>query len=253
MADEVRTLASRTQSSTEEINEMIRSLQGAVSNATRTMNDSHQQVQKTVELVADSGERLTEISHSITTIDDMNNQIATASEEQAVVTEDINKNVIEINSEAQHTSDNAQKSMMESIKTGSAIEHILQLISQFKTQDDNLAQLLRAKSTHSLWKVKVRSYLNGYLKLDSKSASDHHHCPFGQWLDQTNLNELFSSHEIAEIIKIHKQLHQSVHKIISSKEKNDLVPAEKEYQLLISYSDNVVALIDKLISQAKSH
>lgn len=253
VADEVRTLASKTQSSTEEINEMIRSLQSAVSNATNTMNDSHQQVQKTVELVADSGERLTQISHSITTIDDMNNQIATASEEQAVVTEDINKNVIEINNESQHTNENAQQSMMESIKIGSDVEHILKLISQFKTRDDNLAQLLRAKSSHSLWKIKIRSYLNGYLKLDDKTSSDHHHCSFGKWLDQTNLPDLFCKDEIAEILKIHKQLHQSVHSIISCKEKNDILQAEKEYKLLINYSDNVVALIDNLISQTKNH
>lgn len=253
VADEVRTLASRTQSSTEEINDMISSLQAAVSNATTTMNNSHQQVQKTVKLVADSGERLTEISHSITTIDDMNNQIATASEEQAVVTEDINKNVIEINSESQQTNSNAQQSMMESVKIGSSIEHILELISQFKIQNNNSAQLLRAKSVHSLWKMKIKSYLDGYLELDKKSASDHQQCPFGKWLDQNHLNELFSSHEIAEMINIHKQLHQSVHKIISSKEKNNLRQAEKEYQLLINYSDDVVVLIDKLITKAKGH
>ncbi|MFT6985861.1 MAG: methyl-accepting chemotaxis protein [Psychromonas sp.] len=250
VADEVRTLASRTQRSTEEINEMINSLQSAVARANETMDNSHQQVKRTVTLVSDAEQGLTQISHSIDTIDDMNNQIATASEEQAVVTEDINRNVSNINEEAAHTSQNAKQSMLESVDISTAIEKMLILISHFKTSNDLEIQLLRAKASHSLWKVKIKSYLNGLIPLDTHTASDHHKCAFGQWFDKSGIAEQCSTSCVAEMNSKHKLLHQSVGKIIAYKEKQEFAQAEQEAQRLIGYSDSVVALLDQLIAKA---
>ncbi|WP_051303044.1 methyl-accepting chemotaxis protein [Psychromonas aquimarina] len=252
VADEVRTLASRTQASTEEINEMINSLQAAVSSANDTMNNSHAQVQKTVTLVADAGQGLADISFSIGTIDDMNNQIATASEEQAVVTEDINRNVSAITEEAVHTSNNARDSMLESVDISTAIEKMLILISQFKTSNDIELQLMRAKSSHSLWKVKIKSYLNGYLQLDAAVVSNHHKCAFGKWFDSPGVREQFPDECVSEINSRHKLLHQSVGKIIACKEKSEFTQADLEYQQLIAYSDSVVALLDQLITAVQN-
>jgi len=252
VADEVRTLASRTQTSTEEINEMISSLQSAVASANETMGNSHQQVQKTVTLVSDAEQGLTQISHSVETIDDMNNQIAASSEEQAVVTEDINRNVSNITEEAAHTSDNAKQSMLESVEISTAIEKMLILISRFKTSNDIEIQLQRAKASHSLWKVKIKSYLNGLIPLDTDTAADHHKCAFGKWFDNSGIAEQCSSGCVSEMNSQHKLLHQSVGKIIAYKEKQEFAQAEQESQLLIGYSDRVVELLEQLIVKAQN-
>ena len=251
VADEVRTLASRTQASTAEINEMISSLQNAVKVATSSMSNSNQQVQLTVGLVEETAQGLKQISQSIGNIDDMNTQIATASEEQAVVTEDINRNVIEINGESKETQSYAKQSMTESLDIAKATENMLVSMSQFKIKDDVIAQLERAKSHHGLWKIKIKSYLNDILHLDLKTVSDHHQCSFGKWLDQQLGAQLFTPTELTNILKYHKLLHDCVKSIVELKESSRLGEAKIKYELLVEYSDTVIVEIDMLINKSK--
>ena len=251
VADEVRTLASRTQASTAEINEMISSLQNAVQLATSAMKTSDQQVQLTVKLVDETAQGLKQISQSISTIDDMNTQIATASEEQATVTEDINRNVLEINSESKETLAYAKQSMQESLEIASSAELMLTSMGQFKIKDDVIAQLQRAKSHHGLWKIKIKSYLNDVLELDTATVSNQHQCSFGQWLDAQSDGHLFAQAELSNTLKYHALLHTCVHDIIALKTSNRIVDAKDKYELLVEYSDTVIVEIDMLIEKCK--
>lgn len=96
VADEVRTLASKTQESTEEINSLIDRLQSASNEAVKAMATSKETGELTVSKANQAGESLQSIAHSVSTISDMNVQIATASEEQTAVTEDIARNITTI-------------------------------------------------------------------------------------------------------------------------------------------------------------
>ena len=96
VADEVRTLASKTQESTEEINGLIDRLQAASKEAVKAMATSRATGEITVSKADKAGESLQIIARSVSTISDMNVQIATASEEQTAVTEDIARNVVTI-------------------------------------------------------------------------------------------------------------------------------------------------------------
>lgn len=98
VADEVRTLASRTQSSTDEIQSMIEKLQAGAKKAVNAMNASHNMTGESVQQASDSGTALQSITHSVTTISDMNTQIATAAEQQSSVAEEINRSIVTINS-----------------------------------------------------------------------------------------------------------------------------------------------------------
>jgi methyl-accepting chemotaxis protein len=104
VADEVRTLASRTQQSTTEIQEMIERLQGGAQDAVAVMDAGREKFQKSVELAESAGQSLNEITQAVAAIRDMNAQIASAAEEQSTVTEDINRNVTEISASSDHTS-----------------------------------------------------------------------------------------------------------------------------------------------------
>jgi methyl-accepting chemotaxis protein len=108
VADEVRSLAQKTQSSTEEIASIIIQLQRAADEAHQSMNTSIASVQETLETSTKVEESLGRIRHSIDTINEMNHQIATASDEQSSVANEVSKNISAIHSLSERVSENAQ-------------------------------------------------------------------------------------------------------------------------------------------------
>jgi methyl-accepting chemotaxis protein len=93
VADEVRTLARRTQASTDEIQQMIGSLKQGAENAVSSMHTGQAATGTGVESSQRTGASLTAITGQVERISDMNHQVATATEEQSAVTEEINRNV----------------------------------------------------------------------------------------------------------------------------------------------------------------
>lgn len=96
VADEVRTLAGRTQQSTQEIQAMIERLQSGARQAVQAMVASESKTEEGVSMAARAGEALESITRSVATIADMSAQIASAAEEQSTVAEEINRNVTQI-------------------------------------------------------------------------------------------------------------------------------------------------------------
>ena len=120
VADEVRSLASRTQESTIEIEEMIVRLQQAASSAADTMQSGRTVAQETVTTAAEADNALNAISGSIELIKGMNAQMATAAEEQSSVTQEIKstiqtfEEISELTSEALQSFKNVQQEMEDS-------------------------------------------------------------------------------------------------------------------------------------------
>lgn len=96
VAQEVRTLAQRSQHSTEEIRQMIARLQQDASTATQRTQCTRELTGETIAHAIHAGEAIDRITIAVKTISDMNHQIATAAEEQSAVTEEINRNVTNI-------------------------------------------------------------------------------------------------------------------------------------------------------------
>lgn len=97
VADEVRTLASRSANSTEEIQQVIDKLQAESKRAVEAMASGREKSEKVVEYADKANESLQQINSYIDQISDQNIQVATATEEQSSVVEDINRNVEDIN------------------------------------------------------------------------------------------------------------------------------------------------------------
>lgn len=108
VADEVRALASRTQKSTQEINEMIGLLQRGTQDAVTSMSRSSETGKTTGELANQAGKSLDAIGHLIETINDMNAQIAAASEEQTAVAGEVSRSMTQIAQSVDSVADGAQ-------------------------------------------------------------------------------------------------------------------------------------------------
>ncbi|MBC2677920.1 HAMP domain-containing protein [Pseudomonas sp. MBT-2] len=96
VADEVRTLAQRTAASTQEIHQIIDTVQTGAVNAVQAIESGQKRSDEGGEQVVAAGQTLTRITQAIESIRDMNRQIATAAEEQNAVVEDIAQNLVEI-------------------------------------------------------------------------------------------------------------------------------------------------------------
>ncbi|KPW09649.1 methyl-accepting chemotaxis protein [Pseudomonas savastanoi] len=96
VADEVRTLASRTQASTEEIRSIIQQLQSATDAAVQQMQAGQHKAQACISAASEASGSLSSISEGVERIVEMNTQIASAAVQQHAVSEDINRNVMEI-------------------------------------------------------------------------------------------------------------------------------------------------------------
>lgn len=132
VADEVRTLASRTQTSTTDIQVMLENLQNGVSNAVKAMEVSAESATKSVTTANDAGIALKEINESVSSITDMAVHIATAIEEQSTVIEDINRNLSAISDQATTTEENANKTANSSQHLGFASDNLMNAVGSFK-------------------------------------------------------------------------------------------------------------------------
>ncbi|KGY12635.1 chemotaxis protein [Vibrio tubiashii] len=132
VADEVRSLASRTQNSTQEIGEMLTALQTRVRNAVDSMSSSQQRGEQTAHDSTQIQTSLTAIEKAIGTIHDMGIQTATAAEQQSAVAEDINQNLVHIQEIVHDLNDTASQSASVSSQLVSSGDKMSGLVGNFK-------------------------------------------------------------------------------------------------------------------------
>ncbi|HTF98805.1 MAG TPA: methyl-accepting chemotaxis protein [Cellvibrio sp.] len=132
VADEVRTLASRTQQSTGDIQGMLSKLQSGVQHVVTAMGNSEVLTGDAVTSAKDAGQSLAGINAAVREIADMTTQIATAAEEQSSVTSEIDKNLVQINNLAMNTAEGASKTATESQRLNQLSIQLRQLVGQFK-------------------------------------------------------------------------------------------------------------------------
>jgi len=132
VADEVRTLAKRTQQSTEEIEQMIAKLHGGVGAAVKAMGVSHEMANGTVGQSEKVQLALENILGAVGMIVDQNQQIAAAVEQQTAVAHDIDQNIVEINRAGERTAEGAHQTEDASRALSAQVVELKQLISAFR-------------------------------------------------------------------------------------------------------------------------
>lgn len=132
VADEVRSLANRTQQSTQEIQDMIEKLQVGAQNAVKVMDAGQEQAGTTVDKASQADVSLNEISGSITEVFNMNTQIAEAVRQQGMVTEEVNTNIVTLASLAEETETGSQQISAASDELSSLAYQLQTIIGKFK-------------------------------------------------------------------------------------------------------------------------
>lgn len=132
VADEVRSLASRTQESTGEIQIMIEKLQNGAHKAVSVMDASKDSSQQTIHSASSASESLKEIIASISLMNEMNSQIATAASQQNGVSEEVNNNVIRILDNSNNMVEMVSSSENACLSLSAQCEVLDDLVAQFK-------------------------------------------------------------------------------------------------------------------------
>ncbi|MCP5445392.1 MAG: methyl-accepting chemotaxis protein [Chromatiaceae bacterium] len=132
VADEVRTLASRTQQSTTEIQGMIEKLQSGARNAVSVMDAGREKAQVSVERAESAGSSLIEITKAVASISSMNTQIASAAEEQSAVTQEINRNITEISAISDRNSQISSEAAQASSVLSEYAQELDRIVQNFK-------------------------------------------------------------------------------------------------------------------------
>ncbi len=132
VADEVRTLAKRTQESTEEINNMIHKLQNGAQEAVSAMNAGIETAQDSVTSADSAGQSLLQITNAINSISDLSIQVATATEQQSSVVEDLNNHILNIKEMSDNTAEQTRTISDKCAALNQSSDTLTGLVNNFK-------------------------------------------------------------------------------------------------------------------------
>jgi methyl-accepting chemotaxis protein len=131
VADEVRSLAQRTQKSTEEIEDLIAGLQSGTQRVATIMDNSRELTVSSVELTRRAGGSLESITRTVSAIQAMNQQIAAAAEQQSATAEEINRSVLNVRDVSEQTSAASEETAASSVELARLGTHLQGLVGRF--------------------------------------------------------------------------------------------------------------------------
>src|SRR5690606_17682544 len=134
VANEVRSLASLTQDSTQEIGAIIGKLQGTVTRSVSVISDSHNRAETIAAQAQEAAQALNGIAGRVSQLNDMTLQIASTAEQQSAVTEDIQRNLSLLNDACRSSAESSERSLASAAHLSQVAQHLQLLAQQFWTQ-----------------------------------------------------------------------------------------------------------------------
>jgi len=250
VADEVRALAKKTQDSTTEIRDMIEHLRAGIHKAVDSMENGRQQMLTVEDQANETDHSLDAISQGVTRIGDMSTQIATATEEQSMVAEEMNRNVNSISNLTDTTTENSKHVSQLGNHLADMASELQHLLAQFNIDRGAGFDFESAKASHMAWKTRVRAYLDGNESaLDEQVATSHHQCALGKWFYGPGMTKYGHLQEMKAMEEPHAELHQVIKQIIELKKAGKHGEAEEVYKRIEPLSKAVVSQLERLEHQ----
>jgi len=175
VADEVRTLAKRTQASTEQIQQMVARIQAGTQAAAGVMSKSSVQAGMTVARAEETSQALIVIAQAVQQMADMNTQVATASEQQSSVATEVNRNIVQVADHAHSAMVMAQQNSISTAEVSFGAEEVLRLMHQFivapsKPGDDD--SMIRWSDAYSVQNEEIDRQHKQLFKLMNQTMTE---------------------------------------------------------------------------------
>ncbi len=239
VADEVRTLAQRTQQSTESIARIVERLQRQSSSAVESIGTSQRLAEESVANAEEARSVILRIVDAVSVISDMNTQIATASEEQSQVAQDMDQHINGIADQAKRTAIYSRQSVGVTQGISGFVNDLLTEVNRFETNVQGI-DLSAAKAAHLSWKTRLRSFLDGESSLTEQEAVSHFDCAFGKWYYSDGKQKYGQMQEFSSIERPHEQLHALVKEAIHHQSTGEHGQAEACYDQVAQISSEIV-------------
>ena len=229
---------------------MIESLKTGTDNVVTSMQKCTTSAQETVEVISTAGKTLEDISSMVNNINSMNNQISAAFQDQACAIKDISKNINETNDTINSAGRLIQEILNSSAASGTyAITTMLRETDKYHFDAQVNIILAQAKIAHSVWKPRLRSFLNGHLDLDGNRVLSHDKCDFAKWYNAEGLKKYQHIPKFNNLGNLHQRTHELIKEIITLKSQDNIVKAEKAYKDIESTLQEMSAIIDTVLEQ----
>ena len=245
VADEVRTLANRTHTSTVEIEGMVARLAASASDAVNLMSEGRTMAESNVEQASETIAALNSIESAVKTISEMNGQIAVAVAEQRAVTQNIHEAAEHVSNAGRANAEEAERTRESATRLADQIANLQSLIGRFKFSSAEF-DFEMAKSAHLAWRARVRNYLDGTGSLKADEVVSHRNCSLGKWYYGEGMKKYGNLPAMRAIEQPHERLHALIGEIVSCRDHHDLHGAEQRFTELSSLSERIVNELDHL-------
>lgn len=205
VANEVKSLANETAKSTEEISDIIISLQTEMQNALEHMGNSTEAVEIGQSAMAEVDARMNEISEKINIVTENTAQISNTLQEQNQASNEVAQGISMIASSSSDSVEGIEKIVNSMDKVETLISGQIASLAEFDVPH-KVVKL--AQSDHVLWKKRLANMVAGREGLQESELADHHSCRLGKWYDKVDAPEYLDNPAFKDLLEPHELVHK---------------------------------------------
>jgi len=246
VAGEVKSLANQTSSATEDIRRRIDALMEEISGLTSTVPEALEEVENGKKAVHSTEEDIHDISEHASNVSTRMKEVASMLSEQTEAVQEIGSGIAYVAELSNRNKDRTERTIKSVSVTETLIEEQLTKLEQI---DIDSYVLYRAKSDHYIWKKKLAEMFVGLNNLKEDELADHHQCRLGKWYDQIDDPWFTGNPDFKRLVEPHSRVHEFGKAAAHAHGQGSPEEAERLFGEMDKASEDVAALLDKLIEQ----